>query len=326
MDARRNELHFCEEAPPHSAYHFKAKPAPVQSAIPQFFIYGEPPRETDLRFVHVETVSARGQLHHGEVRPHRHGRLHQLMLWTKGGGLCFIEDETIAFQAPALAVMPAGVAHGFSVGPASDALVVSVSDDFIREVLGSAAHAAPGQWLAPLMAPLSAGEVAALDLDRQFDAIQREYRWAAFGRVEAIAAHVKLLLLTAARLRLMRSSADAAAGPQSRLYQRFTALLEDHYLEGWTVGRYAKALGSTPYLLNAAVREGQGVTCGAAIAARRLTEAKRLLLYSNRTVAEIAFDLGFSSPGYFCRAFQGHAGAAPGAWRKARAGQDGSPS
>ncbi|MEO6339643.1 MAG: helix-turn-helix domain-containing protein [Caulobacteraceae bacterium] len=288
--------------------------------IPQFFIYGEAPREADLRFVHVETISARGQLHHGEVRPHRHGRLHQLMLWTKGGGVCFIEDQALTFEAPAFALMPAGVAHGFSVGPASDALVVSVSDDFIREVIGPAEQTSPGLWLRPLMAPLSADEVAALDLQRQFDAIQREYRWAAFGRVEAISAHVKLLLLAAARLRLMRSTAAEPAGLQSQLFQRFNALLEAHYTEGWTVGRYAKALGSTPYLLNAAVREGQGCTCGGAIAARRLTEAKRLLLYSNRTVAEIAFDLGFSSPGYFCRAFQAQAGASPGAWRKQRAG------
>lgn len=294
----------------------------TQERIPQFFIYGEAPRETDLRFVHVETISARGELHHGEVRPHRHGRLHQLMLWTKGGGSCFIEDQAMDFEAPAFALMPAGVAHGFSVGPTSDALVVSVSDDFIREVLGPAEQVSPGQWLQPLMAPLSAEEVGTLDLDRRFDAIQREYRWAAFGRVEAIAAHVKLLLLTAARLRLLRSSAAEPAGPQSRLFQRFTALLEEHYAEGWTVSRYAKTLGSTPYLLNAAVREGQGGTCGEAIAARWLTEAKRLLLYSNRTVAEIAFDLGFSSPGYFCRAFQARAGAAPGAWRKQRAGID----
>ena len=292
----------------------------AREPIPQFFIYGEAPRETDLRFVHVETISARGQLHHGEVRPHRHGRLHQLMLWTKGGGVYFIEDQALDFQAPAFALMPAGVVHGFSVGPASDALVVSVSDDFIREVLGPAEQASPGQWLNPLMAPLSADEVEAFDLERQFDAIQREYRWAAFGRVEAIAAHVKLLLLTAARLRLMRSTVEEAAGPQSRLFQRFTALLEEHYAEGWTVSRYAKALGSTPYLLNAAVREGQGETCGGAIAARRLIEAKRLLLYSNRTVAEIAFDLGFSSPGYFCRAFQAQSGVSPGAWRKQRSG------
>ena len=299
---------------------YRARPVRAQEQIPQFFIYGEPPRETDLRFVHVETISARGQLHHGEVRPHRHGRLHQLMLWTTGGGDCFIEDRTIPFRAPAFALMPAGVAHGFSVGPASDALVVSVSDDFIREVIGPAEQASPGQWLEPLMQPLSADEVAALDLDRRFDAIQREYRWAAFGRVEAIAAHVKLLLLTAARLRLTQSTAAEPVGAQSRLFQRFIALLEDHYLEGWTVSRYAKALGSTPYLLNAAVREGQGVTCGAAVAARRLVEAKRLLLYSNRTVAEIAFDLGFSSPGYFCRAFQAQAGTSPGAWRKQRSG------
>ena len=287
-------------------------------AIPHFFIYGEPPREVDLGFVHVETIQARGHIHRGEVRPHRHGRLHQLMLWTAGAGTYFLDAQAIAFRAPALGLIPAGVPHGFSASPDCDALVVSVSDDFMADVLGEGGRRPLGQLLQPTMLDLTEAEVAGLDLARLFEAIEREYRWAAFGREEAIAAHVKLLMLAAARLRGARSDAAEALRPQSKLAERFQALLEVHHTEDWGVADYAATLGATPYLLNAAVKARSGCTAGAAIAERRLTEAKRQLLYSNQTVSEIADALGYSSPGYFCRVFLKLTGETAAAWRRRR--------
>jgi AraC family transcriptional regulator, transcriptional activator of pobA len=48
---------------------------------------------------------------------------------------------------------------------------------------------------------------------------------------------------------------------------------------------------------------------------RLLVEAKRLLLYSNMTVAEVAFRLGFDDPAYFSRFFTSHAGVSPRGFR-----------
>lgn len=291
---------------------------PPDGAIPHFFIYGEAPREVDLGFVHVETIQARGHIHRGEVRPHRHGRLHQLMLWTAGEGTYFLDDRAIPFRAPALGLIPAGVAHGFSAGPDGDALVVSVSEDFMADVLGEGGPRPLSGLLQPTMADLTEVEAADLDLPRLFAAIEREYRWAALGREEAIGAHVKLLMLAAARLRGAQAEAAQALRPQSKLAERFHALLEAHHAEDWTVRDYAAALGATPYLLNAAVKARTGGGASAAIAERRLTEAKRQLLYSNQTVTEIADALGYSSPGYFCRFFLKQTGETAAAWRRRR--------
>jgi AraC family transcriptional regulator, transcriptional activator of pobA len=286
--------------------------------VPHFFIYGEPPREVDLGFVHVETIQARGHIHRGEVRPHRHGRLHQLMLWTAGEGTYFLDDQAIAFRAPALGLIPAGVPHGFSASPNCDALVVSVSEDFMSDVLGEGGPRPLGQLLQPTMLDLAEAELASLDLARLFEAIEREYRWSALGREVAIAAHVKLLILAAARLRGSRTDAAQALRPQSKLAERFQALLEVHHGEDWTVRDYAATLGATPYLLNTAIKARSGCTAGAAIAERRLTEAKRQLLYSDQTVSEIADALGYSSPGYICRFFLKQTGETAATWRRRR--------
>jgi AraC family transcriptional activator of pobA len=300
-------------------FHQKGSDGAVRSEagrVPHFFIYGEAPREVEPGFVHVETIQARGHIHRGEVRPHRHGRLHQLMLWTAGEGTYLLDAAAIPFRAPAFGLIPAGMVHGFNATPECDAVVVSVSEDFMAEALGGGAVRLLGELVQPVMMDLTEEEAASLDLPHLFAAIDREYRWSAFGRDQAIAAHVKLLMLAAARLRGARVQAEQAMRPRAELAERFQALLEVHHVEDWTVADYAATLGSTPYLLNAAVRARSGAAASAAIAARRIAEAKRQLLYSDQTVSEISDSLGYSSPGYFCRFFLKQTGETAAAWRR----------
>ena len=51
---------------------------------------------------------------------------------------------------------------------------------------------------------------------------------------------------------------------------------------------------------------------------RRLLEAKRLLLFTIRSVEEIAYEIGFRDPAYFSRFFKRYMGEAPGAYRRLR--------
>jgi AraC family transcriptional activator of pobA len=46
-----------------------------------------------------------------------------------------------------------------------------------------------------------------------------------------------------------------------------------------------------------------------------MLEAKRALCYTNQTVAEIAYTLGFVDPAYFTRSFTKHAGVSPRRYR-----------
>ncbi|MBJ7445889.1 MAG: AraC family transcriptional regulator, partial [Sphingobium sp.] len=53
---------------------------------------------------------------------------------------------------------------------------------------------------------------------------------------------------------------------------------------------------------------------------RALLEARRLLLYSQMSVADIAYAIGFEDPAYFSRFFARHIGQPPRVWRAARDG------
>ncbi|TIV96778.1 MAG: AraC family transcriptional regulator, partial [Mesorhizobium sp.] len=99
-----------------------------QTAIPEFFVYGEPARALDVGFLHVETVQARASVHRGRVLAHKHPQMAQITFWTSGSGVYRIEDRTWSFSAPTVSFMPSGVVHGFEIEPGTDAIVVSVAD------------------------------------------------------------------------------------------------------------------------------------------------------------------------------------------------------
>jgi AraC family transcriptional activator of pobA len=55
--------------------------------------------------------------------------------------------------------------------------------------------------------------------------------------------------------------------------------------------------------------------------ARLLLQAQRELGYTNLSIKQIAFELGYSDAAYFTRAFRRGAGQAPAQWRQAHSAQ-----
>jgi AraC family transcriptional activator of pobA len=75
-------------------------------------------------------------------------------------------------------------------------------------------------------------------------------------------------------------------------------------------------LNVTPAQLRAASLEVTGKPPVRVLDERILLEAKRTLTYTNMTIAETAYSLGFSDPAYFSRFFSRLAGESAGSFRK----------
>jgi AraC-like DNA-binding protein len=54
------------------------------------------------------------------------------------------------------------------------------------------------------------------------------------------------------------------------------------------------------------------------LAEMRVTEARRLLLHSNKSLAQVAAELGFSDQSYFTKVFKQHTGMTPSEYRRQR--------
>ncbi|TPL02689.1 MULTISPECIES: helix-turn-helix domain-containing protein [unclassified Mesorhizobium] len=283
-----------------------------QTAIPEFFVYGEPARALDVGFLHVETVQARASVHRGRVLAHKHPQMAQITFWTSGQGVYRIEDKTWSFSAPTVSFMPSGVVHGFDIEPGTDAIVVSVADAALAAI---AEHSA----LQLDQPAFVTGRGDAAPWERLTDTIkmiQAEYVEAQAGAEKILPALIAVALSHIARLDAQSHAVTVPAAVA--LGGRLRRLIDRHFRDDWPVERYVDELGTTRHLLDKAAHQVLGLGVRQAIGERRLVEAKRLLLFTIRTVEDIAYETGFNDPAYFSRFFRDAVGVAPGAWRKER--------
>lgn len=98
--------------------------------------------------------------------------------------------------------------------------------------------------------------------------------------------------------------------------QQFRNLLMISYRTMKGPSEYASSLNISPSYLNEAVKESSGHPVSYWIHQEIIMEAKRMLYYSDDTVKEIAYNLGYSDPAYFIRLFTKIAGLPPMQFRK----------
>lgn len=96
---------------------------------------------------------------------------------------------------------------------------------------------------------------------------------------------------------------------------RFGQLLKQHSCDWNSVEDYTTALGITTSRLNNLCKEQYGKTALRLIHDRKLLDAKRMLVYTEKQVKEIAYDCGFDDVAYFNRFFKKHTNCTPLAFR-----------
>jgi len=275
------------------------------AAYSPYSLFGEATQLPDV--MHCETIAARSALHDWELQPHRHARLHQLLLLESGSGVAQLEGQTVALAPLALVNVPPGDVHGFSFAPGTQGYVATLADEMRDELLAQAAD---------VHRALSTSRV--LHADEVLVATMRQIGAEFAGQGAARALVLRGLCTSLLGLAARAASAAAPRGGQpaeSNLLRRFEALLETHYLRHWKVADYARALAVTPTHLSRVVRAATGRPASRLIDDRVLREARRNLAYTNMSVTTIAYTLGFADPAYFSRVFTRSLGLSPRAFR-----------
>src|SRR5690606_32702364 len=141
--------------------------------------------------------------------------------------------------------------------------------------------------------------------------------WSAPGRHTAIMAQYMRVLVAVLRLGIAHDAASTVAPSRELdLLVRYRTLLELHFKQQRGLGFYADALAVTRARLNVACKSRAGKTASALLHERIVTEAKRYLLYSESSIAQVAHRTGFDDPAYFNRFFAQRVGVSPGTFRR----------
>ncbi len=130
-------------------------------------------------------------------------------------------------------------------------------------------------------------------------------------REERLIGCLRALLLACADARLMALDLPAVAKSPSAEILSFQDALEKYYLDHPDTEVLATACHISPSRLSRLVKAELGMTITQAVAERLAIEARYRLRSGEKSVKEIAYDLGFSDPLYFSRFFKRHFGKAP---------------
>ena len=129
-----------------------------------------------------------------------------------------------------------------------------------------------------------------------------------------LSAYLTVLLTYLSRL-YTEQFTGAEPSADKLLLKTYQAKVEECYRELHEVGAYAALLHISAGHLSEVVKAQSGKPASKHVHERLVLEAKRLLFYTQHSLKEIAFDLGFSDASYFNRFFKREAGATPAEYR-----------
>lgn len=127
---------------------------------------------------------------------------------------------------------------------------------------------------------------------------------------------LKRLIVIITRAAKREKLPEATPVPEYDLSRQFSLLVEKHFREKHQVADYAALLYKSPKTLSNVFRKLGNKSPLRFIHERIALEGRRLLLYTDKPVAEIAYELGFMESGHFSRLFKRVTGQAPSALRE----------
>lgn len=151
------------------------------------------------------------------------------------------------------------------------------------------------------------------------DQIGDELQKPELAQYDSIIAYLKIFLISASRLKAsgiedFDKSIDKTEEPY--VLRNLKDCIEEHFRTKHSASEYADMLAINTKSLAKIVKTHFNRTISDVISDRIIIEAKRELYLTNKTVKEIAFNLGYSDEYYFSRFFKKNADVSPRQYRK----------
>lgn len=147
--------------------------------------------------------------------------------------------------------------------------------------------------------------------------IAQEYQSPQKNNLDALGAWLKLFLLECQRLKSARHlKNEARTTRQAEIVRTFKKEVENHFREWRLVADYARSQNLTSNYLNEIIKSETGASAKDIIQNRLLLEARRLARYSDLSVKEVAYELGYEDVAHFSKFFKKNQGLAFSDFRK----------
>jgi AraC-like DNA-binding protein len=240
--------------------------------------------------------------HIRKTSPHKHNNYFEIIYLTKGKGSHTIDTKEYEIKTPVIFTIRKEQIHFWDIKTEPEGFVLIIKKTFIENCLD--------KDIKRLISELSAQtclfpkENAAIDI---FKILLHEYQEKKTANRSIIDGLLKALLA-----KLLESvTPNISKNSKSTIFQKFIDLLSKESELTNKVNHYARLLSTTPQNLNAICRKETEQSATEILSEHIINEAKRLLLYTDFTVSEIAHKLDFKDNSHFSKYFKRHVELTP---------------
>jgi AraC family transcriptional regulator, transcriptional activator of pobA len=244
-----------------------------------------------------------------KTNPHKHNNYFEIIYLSGGSGSHFIDSRKFEVTPPVMFFVRQEQTHHFDLTGEPEGFVAIIKKIFIQKSLDNE--------LKLLLTRLSS-QSCVLIKDNQtihqlFQLLVKEYSVNSDQSFHIIEGLLKALL---AKVLEIAQPFMLTAEHRSDLYQSFIEILQASAVVKNSVQFYAEKLNTTPQNLNAACRKAVDRPSAEVLSEFITSQAKRLLLYTNNTVSQIAGALDFIDASHFIKYFKRITGQTPQSFRK----------
>ncbi|TDO23855.1 helix-turn-helix domain-containing protein [Pedobacter duraquae] len=278
--------------------------------LPIYSLEADESGNRNFRLYHFEgTLPSQGDL----LIPHR--KDHYLFVFMRQGGTrqwidmipYNLQDNTAYLLGPGQIIVKEGADELWSTGIA-----------FTKEFLSLQESASLSQL--PLIQDtqqpheLRLNSVDVNFVEDMLSKITAEYNEPSEWQQRMLTAYLTLLMTYLSRI-YQEQLKDRIPSPEKQLLRNFQSRINTHFCELHEVSSYAELLNISAGHLSETVKTQSGKPAIKHIHERLVLEAKRLLFHTERSLKEIAFELGFADASYFNRFFKRETASTPLAYR-----------
>lgn len=246
-------------------------------------------------------------------KPHRHD-FYATVLFTQGSGIHEIDFQRYDVSEGSLFFLSPGQIHSWELSEDIEGYIFFCSQEFyemhyVNQKLRNF----------PFFGSVSFPRKLQLDTEELqknihlFQELEKEHQSKDLMKNGLILSLMSQIFINSTRLfsKDFDTLTSSAGLSYFKHYQDFEGLIEQHFTEHKSIAYYASLLGISSKHLNRTVQAVVQKTATEVITERVVLEAKRMLMYLDENLVEIAFRLGYEEYSYFVRVFRKNSGMTP---------------
>jgi len=244
-----------------------------------------------------------------KTAPHKHNNYFEIIYLSEGSGFHYIDSRKYEVDPPVMYFIRREQVHYWELNSEPDGFAVIIRKSFIERSLDDE--------LKSLFTKISSQNSLSVKdntvIHKILEILTEENKTEGKYNSHILEGLLKALL---AKVLEVAQPAINKAEMKPDLFQSYLALLSGAPIVKNTVHHYAELLNTSPQNLNAACRKAADLAAADVLEEFIISEAKRLLHYTNNTVSQVAFSLDFTDASHFVKYFKRLTGQTPLGFRQ----------